>query len=141
MQKRLKEIVIYILENGRSLEPQEREQLEAVRDQLGELGLPADEFAAALKRVLDMALAESPKTAPPPLAAGAARDYLARLQGLGLIDEEQIQEILARAGAAGIGAEDLDAVQFLAASLIFDEKLGLAAPGEHGRVGAQSRLH
>ncbi len=134
MQERLKEIVIYILENGASLEPEQRAELERVWDEL-ELGsFPIEQIEAALSRALELSLLRSDGddelidlTAA--LSGGETGEpetdqYLDRLIGAGLIDSEQRREILARARRFRPEGPALKDVQFVAASIIFDETLG-----------------
>ncbi len=128
MQKRLKEIVIYILENGKGLEPGQRAKLEEVREQLGLDGLDLDEIEAAIQSVLnlegdDLALADSPIAVEQAVLDFDAADYLQRLSSLGLIDEEQEEEILLRVHRLHAEGAGLAEVQFLAAAVIFDETL------------------
>ena len=125
MQKRLKEIVIYILENGNSLEPEQRAELEAMRGELAESGLSVEAIEEAIRQVLD--LGELRPARPRPLTGdvpAAARHYLQRLVSHGLIDEEQRDEILQRARRLERDVPELSTVEFLAASVIFDESLG-----------------
>ncbi len=131
MQKRLKEIVIYILENGTGLEPTQRAQLEMMRAELEAAGLPAVAIEEAIRQVLDMGLGRrtDERSIVSLLDGGAslsdeAAGYLARLLGLGLIDEMQREEIIERASQRNPEGIGLQEVQFLAASLIFDESLG-----------------
>jgi hypothetical protein len=131
MQKRLKEIVIYILENGTGLEPTQRAQLEMMRAELEAAGLPAAAIEEAIRQVLDMGLG---RRGDDQSVAGLfesdvsmseeAAVYLTRLLGLGLIDELQREEIIERASRRSPEGVGLREVQFLAASLIFDESLG-----------------
>jgi uncharacterized protein Smg (DUF494 family) len=125
MQKRLKEIVIYILENGNSLEPEQRAELEAMRGELVESGLSVEMIEEAIRQVLELGSVRPPRPRP---AAGSepvsARHYLQRLVSLGLIDEEQRDEILQRARRLEPESPGLSTVEFLAASVIFDESLG-----------------
>lgn len=140
MQKRLKEIVIYILENGTGLEPTQRAQLEMMRVELEAAGLPASAIEEAIRQVLDMGLGhrgdersiESLLDGDVSISEEAA-SYLARLMGLGLIDEMQREEVIERACRRSPDGVELRDVQFLAASLIFDESLGFfwTWDGEH----------
>jgi hypothetical protein len=70
-----------------------------------------------------------------------AHGYLQRLVNLGLIDEEQREELLERARRAHPHGATLDDIQFLAASLIFDESLGIVW-GWDGEIQASAHpLH
>ena len=148
MQKRLKEIVIYILENGTGLEPSQRAQLEMMRVELEAAGLPAVAIEEAIRQVLDMGLGRrgDERSALPLLEGDVAISeeavvYLTRLMGLGLIDEMQREEVIERAcrrSPEGVGLRD---VQFLAASLIFDESLGFFWTWDGENTDSARNLH
>ena len=135
MQERLKEIVIYILENGSGLEPEQREELRRVWDELNLGSFPIEEIEAALSRALEAGLLQDqdgelfellPGQQKKASAAEPLADlYLDRLESAGLIDAEQRSEILLRAGRLETGGSSLEEIQFVAASIIFDETLGM----------------
>lgn len=129
MQKRLKEIVITILEQNEGLAPEQRAQLERLRGELSAAGVPEAAVEAAVHEVLALALGgAAPRGAQRGTAAGlpaTAQEYLQRLVNLGLIDEDQREELLERARRNHPNGATLDDIQFLAASLIFDESLGI----------------
>ncbi|MBM4117573.1 hypothetical protein FJ251_07460 [bacterium] len=129
MQKRWKEIVITILEQSEGLAPQQRAQLERLRGELSAAGLPEAAVEAAVHEILALGLGgAAPRGAPGAPAArlpATAQEYLQRLVNLGLIDEDQREELLVRARRNHPAGATLDDIQFLAASLIFDESLGI----------------
>jgi uncharacterized protein Smg (DUF494 family) len=126
MQKRLKEIVIYILEHGTGLAPEQRAQLERMRSELSAAGLSDAAIAAGIHEILELGVGRGRREVGGPAAvAQMAQGYLQRLVNLGLIDEEQREELLERARRVHPGGASLDDIQFLAASLIFDESLGI----------------
>ncbi|MCP4548786.1 MAG: DUF494 family protein [bacterium] len=124
MQKRLKEFVIYILENSDNLGPEERAQLEEMRERLNLNGFPFAEIEETLQYIMSMGQegAEAQK-ARMMLLTDDAREYLARVVLNGLLSSEQEEEVLARAGRLFQDGVELADVQFLIASLIFDENL------------------
>lgn len=141
MEKRLKEIVIYILENSSALDPEQRAELEDLQKRLGMSGSSLTEIERSIRRVLsagadpqamnalgDFFEAEIQELELTP----EANDYLRRLRESGLVTEDQENEILARAARVYQETVDLDEIQFLAASLIFDENLGAIVGGEGG---------
>ncbi len=148
MQKRLKEIVIYILENGTGLEPTQRAQLEMMRVELEAAGLPAVAIEEAIRQVLDMGLGHRGEERT---SAALFEDdlslneealaYLTRLMGLGLIDEMQREEIIERASRRSPEGVGLPEVQFLAASLIFDESLGFFWTWDGENTDSARNLH
>lgn len=129
MQKRLKEIVITILEQSEGLAPEQRAQLERLRGELSAAGLPEAAVEAAVHEVLALGLgggaARSAQRGTPARLPATAQEYLQRLVNLGLIDEDQREELLERARRNHPTGATLDDIQFLAASLIFDESLGI----------------
>ena len=128
MQKRLKEIVIYILEHGSGLAPDQRAQLERMRGELSAAGLPEAAIEAAIHEILELGVGRGRRecaAAGGVVMAQMAQGYLQRLVNLGLIDEEQREELIERARRVHPGGASLDDIQFLAASLIFDESLGI----------------
>jgi len=139
MDKRLKEIVIYILEHSSSLEPEQRAQLEALSEKLDLNAFPLDELERSLRRLLVEAelIDESPASdlggdfaVQEVEMEREAADYLQRLHRHGLIDREQEDELIARAARIHPEGIRLEHVQFLAASLIFDENLGAGDRGD-----------
>lgn len=131
MQKRLKEIVIYILENGGELDAEQRGRLENMRSDLASAGLPPAAIEEAIRQVLELGVGRLGGGERMPAVDGSdlapeAGDYLRRLAAAGLIDELQVEEIVDRARRLNPEGATLAQVQFLAASLIFDENLGLA---------------
>ncbi|MBN2171840.1 MAG: hypothetical protein JW819_11035 [Candidatus Krumholzibacteriota bacterium] len=124
MEKRLKEIVIYILENGPGLDPEQRLQLEEVKAQLSLDGLPVAEIEKAIRRVLETGVAETIATGPLPAGSGEAVHYLDRLQALGLLDEDEAEAILQRAARLRPEGIALADVQFLAASVVLEGPAG-----------------
>ena len=132
MQERLKEIVIYILENGTGLEPEQRAELERVWDELNLGSFPIEQIEAALSRALSIDLLDEdgdliellPGLSVAQSADEGALRYLHRLEISGLIDAEQRSEILLRANRLQAGDPGLEEIQFIAASIIFDERLG-----------------
>lgn len=134
MQKRLKEFVIYILENSKNLGPDERAQLEDMRERLSLDGFPFIEIEAAVQSLFNLGEldAESAELKRKLLAPDALA-YLQRVKSAGLIVDEQEDEILARAGRLFSDGVSLADIQFLVASLIFDENLAtFAVGGFHG---------
>lgn len=129
MQKRLKEIVITILEQSEGLAPEQRAQLERLRVELSAAGLPDAAVEAAVHEIVALGLAggASPggRNSKAVRLPATAQEYLQRLVNLGLIDEDQREELLERAQRNHPGGATLDDIQFLAASLIFDESLGI----------------
>jgi uncharacterized protein Smg (DUF494 family) len=127
MQKRLKEIVIYILEHGTGLAPDQRAQLERMRGELSAAGLPEAAIEAAIHEILELGVGRGRREGGGGAGAVAqtAQGYLQRLVNLGLIDDDQREELLERARRVHPGGANLDDIQFLAASLIFDESLGI----------------
>ena len=132
MHKRLEEIVIYILENSAGLEPDQKAQLEEMRDQLRLGTFPSVEVEQVLQHLVDFSVDEggvlsigensSPVESQIPLDPKAA-EYLGRLIDLGLIDREQEEELFLRAGRLEGEMITLEGMQFLTASLIFDQRL------------------
>jgi hypothetical protein len=138
MEKRLKEIVIYILENGPGLDPEQRLQLEEVKAQLGLEGLPVAEIEKAIRRVLETGVAETVKAEPLPAGSSEAVDYLDRLQALGLLDEDEAEAILQRAARLRPEGIALADVRFLAASVVLEDPAG---PDGTLPVGRSARPH
>ncbi len=149
MQKRLKEIVIYILENGSGLEPEHRAQLEEMQAELSAAGLPLDAVEEVIRQVLDLGVGRGIQThlglchrfkGGAPLSP-EAEEYLQRLLGMGLIDPMQCEEILHRARRLRPEGPGLEDVQFLAASLIFDENIGFFWGWDGDNLDAPRNLH
>ncbi len=146
MQKRLKEIVIYILENGSELEPEQRAQLETMRAELSSAGLPVEAIEDAIRQVLEIGVSRNTRGVvegieTTTLLTEEASIYLRRLQGLGLIDEMQQEEILDRAHRLRPEGAGLKEIQFLAASLIFDESLGFLWGWDGDNLDSARSLH
>ena len=133
MDKRLKEIVIYILENGSALQPEQRAELEELREQLDQRGISIEEIARAIGRAIESGSEGGSLRAFGRLLeaeiqevelAPAAADYLRRIVQLGLISEEEEDELLIRAARLYPGGVELAQIQSLVATQLFDEHLG-----------------
>jgi len=133
MEKRLKEIVIYILENGPGLDDEQRLQLEEAKAQLSLEGLPVAAIEKAIRRILETGLAEPAPDEPLPAGGGEAADYLDRLKSLGLLDEDDAEAILQRAARLRPQGIELADVRFLAASVVLEGPAGLVGTPPEGR--------
>lgn len=123
MDKRTKEIVIYILEGGPGLDPEQRQQLEEFKARLDMDGVPVAEIEKAIRRVLETGEAETVAAHQAP-GGDEAVAYLDRLQSLGLLDGAEAEAVLQRAARLRPDGIALADVRFLAASVVLEDPAG-----------------
>lgn len=129
MQKRLMDIVLYILDRVDDEIIKGDEGAEALKALLSEAGFDREDVVRALRFTLDQQEAGGSGglkdlTVSSATLSREAWDYLERLRGAGLISEEESGEVLDRAADLPLEDVDLESIRFLAASIIFDREGG-----------------
>jgi uncharacterized protein Smg (DUF494 family) len=133
MQKRLMEIVLYILDQAESEGRDGPVALEEVRDWLESAGFEAADIRRALRFLqqpeeeesLDEALEMDSATA---VLSAEGIDYLETLRRQGLMLTEEVGEVIRRAGSLQSEPVNLETLRFLSASIIFEREGGDFSP-------------
>jgi uncharacterized protein Smg (DUF494 family) len=133
MQKRILEIVLYILDRADEGILGEENDAEALKTLLKDAGFDRNDIVRALRLTLDRNsndevdddLTEDESVNSATLSR-EAWDYLERLRQFGLISEEESGEVLYRAADLPSEDVDLESIRFLAASIIFDRSVVFA---------------
>ncbi len=143
MHKRLLEIVLYILDRADEGIMGEDNDAEALKNLLKDAGFEREDIVRALRLTLDRNTNETgeqemseAETVASSTLSREAWDYLERLRRFGLISEEESGEVLYRAADLPSEDVDLEAIRFLAASIIFDRSDGFA-----GGISGGTRIH
>ena len=129
MQKRLMEIVLYILDQAESEGRESPVGLDEVKDWLQDAGFEQADIRRALRFLQqpgDEEIAEEELQLERATAVLSAEgiDYLERLRRQGLMLTEEVAEVIRRAGALKIEPVDLETLRFLSASIIFERAGG-----------------
>lgn len=129
MQKRLMEIVLYILDQAESEGRESPVGLDEVEDWLQNAGFEQADIHRAmrfLQQAGDVEIVEDGLQLERATAVLSAEgiDYLERLRRQGLMITEEVAEVIRRAGALKIEPVDLETLRFLSASIIFEREGG-----------------
>ncbi len=125
MQKRLLEIVLYILDRADEELINGENGAESLQDLLSEAGFDREDILRAIRYTLSKHKEGGELDFMDPVVSSAtlsreAWDYLERLRQFGLISDEESGEVLHRAADLPGDDVDLESIRFLAASIIFD---------------------
>jgi len=142
MQKRLMEIVLYILDKVDDEILRGEGGADTLKALLSEAGFNRDDIVQALRFTLEHREENGGEFDLKDLSLSSATlsreawDYLERLKAGGLISEEESGEVLHRAADLPLEDVDLEAIRFLAASIIFDRD-----GGQYGDDLDYTRIH